>query len=94
MGMKMILAVFALAHAGNQNCERIAILPEDQPIVDDAFFRHYGRVTFEPRGYFAIVIRMGQNRCVHLSPRPLTVGRRPTYCYNESGELIASYEAR
>lgn len=94
MTNNVLLITLALAQPLNQNCERIVVLPEDQPIVDDAFFRHYGRLTSEPRGYFAIVIRMGPNRCVHLSPRPLTLGPRPTYCYNDMGEMIASYGAR
>ncbi len=88
---KMLWVALNASGLAMPTCELIGILPDDQAIVDDAFYRHYGRDMPEPRGRFAIVMQLGENRCVHLHPRPLTLGPSPTYCYNNSGEFIAVY---
>ena len=88
---KMLAAAIIVSMFTDPTCEMVHVDPADQAIVDDAFFRLDSRVTKEPRGYFAIVIQVGENRCVHLRPRPRTLGPSPTYCYDSSGEFVAVY---
>ncbi len=83
-----------IASGVSQSCENIYVDPADQHIVDDAFYRLYGRTTQEPRGYFAVVIQISELRCVHLRPRPRTLGPSPTYCYDSTGEFVAVYGRR
>lgn len=86
--IKTLLFLSALAQIPASSCEEIYISPRHQEIVEDAFYRFSEGTSGNVPGYFALVLVIDGNRCVHLRPKPRTLGPSPTFCYDMEDRLV------
>lgn len=90
MNLLFGIALLITAQVGG-SCEFISVYPPDRPMVDDAFERFAPGRPDVREGYFAVVVTVGEHRCVNLRPRLGTLGPLPTYCYDRNGAFVAVY---